>query len=193
MRGRRAPAGGARPVRTRRRLSPGRARGAGQGAPPLPPRVTLAGSWVATGSVFVRLPAWVLADCAERTATDPFACWPGAGVGRFPPCPVLEQFGWNEFSFLLAAGAVGRRGFLWGKNDLKTFASFSSLVTTSELRAALHLPVPQFPHVCKGRVEEGKAGFCRAGLGCGFSCAGASLGVRLPRGQERFWVRPKGG
>lgn len=41
---------------------------------------------------------------------------------------------------------------------------------TSELCAAFHLPVPQFPHVYKGTVEKRKADLHQGGLGCVFSC-----------------------
>lgn len=140
-----------------------------------------------------QLPSRIVADSAERTEMNTLGFWLGACLGFFPHFPVLEQFGWDEFSSLSAAGLVERHGLLLGKSNLKTYASFSSLMTTSELCAAFHLPVPQFPHVYKGRVEERKAGLHQGGLGCVFSCVRASSGRRLPRGQEWFWVRPKGG
>lgn len=85
--------------------------------------------------------------------------------GFFPRFPILEQFGWDSFSFLSAEKLVERRGLLLRKCSLKTFSPFSSLMTASGLCATFSLPVPQFPHVHKGKVEQRKAGLHQGGLG----------------------------
>lgn len=113
------------------------------------------------------------------------------GLVFFPHFPILEQFGWDEFSSLSAAELVERRGLLLRKCSLKTFSPFSSLMTTSGLCATFSRPVPQFPHVYNGKVDERKAGLHQGGLGCVFWCVGTSLGMRLPGGQSGSGSSPR--
>lgn len=115
------------------------------------------------------------------------------GFGFFPPhFPILEQFGWDEFSSLSAAKLVEGCGLLLRKCSLKTFSPFSSLMTARGLSATFSLPVPQFPRVHKGKVEQRKAVLHQGGLGCAFLCVmRTSAGMRLPRGQGASGSGPR--